>query len=339
MIRGIVLIFIVIVASVHASMFSPVSVVRGNREKVGKSLGDVRRRLKHGTVSVVCHAKKTIDEISLNPLEIFLCGALATAFGDVTLHPIDTIKTVQQAAATPIGAFQAASKILKEGGIPGLYQGVVPYVLGDGLSGAVKFVTFEISKKWVEDRVPEKYHGIAQFVCAAGAFLVCSVVLVPGEVLKCRIQAGAVDNLAQGVTDIFKAEGIGGFYQGYGATLLRDVPYTMLELGLYENIKRFMKKRSASNELSQKNEVTAGAITGLLTTPLDVVKTKMMLEVGGSLGITQAFRATWAKGGADSLFAGAPARVAWLLPFTTIYLQAYELLKKGIIAKKTSMSY
>jgi len=36
--------------------------------------------------------------------------------------------------------------------------------------------------------VGEKYHGAASFACAAGAFLVCSVILVPGEVLKCRMQ-------------------------------------------------------------------------------------------------------------------------------------------------------
>jgi hypothetical protein len=34
------------------------------------------------------------------------------------------------------------------------------------------------------------------------------------------------------------------------------------------------------------------------------------------------------------MFAGAPARVAWLLPFTTVYLQAYELLKKRVAASK-----
>ena len=40
-----------------------------------------------------------------------LCGALATAFGDLALHPIDTIKTVQQAASVPMSIVQA-SKLL-----------------------------------------------------------------------------------------------------------------------------------------------------------------------------------------------------------------------------------
>jgi len=65
----------------------------------------------------------------------------------------------------------------------------------------------------------------------------CSVVMVPGEVIKTRMQAGMVKNLIEGVTQTLKQDGIGGLFAGYYATLVRDVPYTMLELGLYENIK------------------------------------------------------------------------------------------------------
>lgn len=36
--------------------------------------------------------------------------------------------------------------------------------------------------------LPEALHGYSHFVCAAGAFLTCSVVLVPGELLKQRLQ-------------------------------------------------------------------------------------------------------------------------------------------------------
>lgn len=62
-------------------------------------------------------------------------------------------------------------------------------------SGAVKFATFELSKVFVEARIPLKFHPVAQFACAAGAMLACSVFLVPGEVLKTRLQAGVVGGM------------------------------------------------------------------------------------------------------------------------------------------------
>ena len=85
-----------------------------------------------------------------------------------------------------------------------------------------------------------------------------------------------------------------GFFVGYGATLLRDVPYTMLELGLYENIKVLIKsnKQKSKKELSSNDELVAAAVTGaivsLITTPLDVVKTKLMMQSSGA-GVIDTF--------------------------------------------------
>ena len=56
------------------------------------------------------------------------------------------------------------------------------------------------------------------------------------------MQAGVVPSVLGGIRQIWKTEGLPGFFTGYRATLLRDVPYTMLELGLYDNFKTLIKK-------------------------------------------------------------------------------------------------
>lgn len=71
-------------------------------------------------------------------------------------------------------------------------SGVVPYVTMDGLSGAIKFATYEWGKKLVAPILPPALHAYSHFVCAAGAFISCSVVMVPGELLKQRLQVGRV---------------------------------------------------------------------------------------------------------------------------------------------------
>jgi solute carrier family 25 S-adenosylmethionine transporter 26 len=80
-----------------------------------------------------------------------------------------------------------------------------------------------------------------------------------------------------------KTDGISGLFAGYFATLVRDIPYTMLELGLYENIKTVFRKMRNSADLSASDELIAAAITGGVTsfvsTPLDVIKTKLMMQV------------------------------------------------------------
>eukprot|EP01038_Epipyxis_sp_PR26KG_P012194 gene12194-16337_t len=280
-------------------------------------------------------------QYSLNALELCLCGAFSTMFGDFVMHPIDTIKITQQASATAIGFLKASKQIFLKQGILGFYQGVGPYLIADGLSGAVKFATFELSRTKLKKILPEKFSSLTNFICAAGAMVSCSILLVPGEVLKTRLQAGSVKSVTVVLKSILKDEGIKGLFAGYYATLVRDVPYTMLELGLYEATKSlFVKLRGAetSDNLVQRDELLAaaftGAITGFLTTPLDLIKTKLMMQSTSASeysGVVGAFQSIYKAGGMNGLFVGSFARVLWLLPFTTIYLGVYEKAKRILL--------
>lgn len=237
--------------------------------------------------------------------------------------------------------------ILKTQGIAGLYQGVVPYVVGDGLSGAVKFGTFEMAYAVAKRAVPLKYHKLISFLCAAVAMLACSFVLVPTEVIKTRLQAGSVSSVSQAIVTILQLDGFKGLYAGYFATLVRDIPYTMLELGIYENLKGFLRqlrekgKASSTDSSVANDELLAAAITGgvsaFITTPLDLVKTKLMMQTGADVayrGVWDVITQLYSQGGLNGLFVGSAARVAWLLPFTTIYLGVYEKIKRSLKARK-----
>ncbi|GAB5029597.1 s-adenosylmethionine carrier 1 [Nannochloropsis oceanica] len=277
-------------------------------------------------------ARKADVSHKLNTFDMMIAGGFATAMGDLAMHPIDTIKTVQQAAPAGLSIVKACGKILKDMGPIGFYAGVVPYVTMDGLSGAIKFATYEWGKKLVAPILPPALHAYSHFVCAAGAFISCSVVMVPGELLKQRLQAGVVPSMVGGIKQIWKTEGLPGFFTGYKATLIRDVPYTMLELGLYENFKTLLKKYRKREELTTLEELSAAAVTGglvgLLTNPLDLVKTRLMTgtQYTGFFDVVQKMYKM--EGGVNAFMSGSSARVLWLLPFTVIHLGVYEMSKR-----------
>jgi hypothetical protein len=142
---------------------------------------------------------------------------------------------------------------------------------------------------------------------------------------------GQITSVRQGIQQILKEEGILGFYTGYSGVCLRDVPYTMMELGIYDNFKSMYLKYKNRSESNKWDELLAaaiaGGITGLFTAPLDNIKTKLMVETGYS-GFFDCLAKTVNTGGMPALFAGSAARVAWLMPFTIIYLPVYEILKR-----------
>lgn len=74
--------------------------------------------------------------------EMALAGACATVFGVTIMHPVDTIKTLQQSTeGMGLNMIQAGSKILKDGGMGAMYSGLGPYVTSDGMAGALKFAS------------------------------------------------------------------------------------------------------------------------------------------------------------------------------------------------------
>ena len=277
----------------------------------------------------------TTDQSIPTPIgDAALSGVLAAAAGTVALHPIDTIKTVQQ---TGLALGPACAKIWARGGPAAFYDGVTPFLLGDGLSSAVKFAVYEQLKQTASKKLPADYVPAARFACAGVAFLCCSIILVPGELLKIRIQNGVYPNIVAGVRTMIKAEGLKGCFTGYRATLLRDVPYTMGELGLYDLLKgavRRVRRRRPTTSDELLAAALTGALVGLATNPLDVVKTRIM--TGGGSSPLAVLRACVQTEGWGSLLQGAGARVLWLAPFTVIYFGVYELLKRVLAERRAA---
>lgn len=279
----------------------------------------------------------------LNLAEHLLAGAAATGVAVLSMHPLDTVKTVMQ---TGVGRGQgvvgASASVVRAGGVRGLYRGVGASVGGQVPAGAIKFAAFEGLSQWVRGRGVEG--PAVDFGCAALAFVVCSIVLVPGEVVKQRMQAGVYTGILQGVRQLMRVEGLRGFYTGYRATLLRDVPYTMLEFGLYAQAKKLARVVKGTSKLTPQEEWTLGGIaggcTGFLTTPLDLAKTRLMTQ-GRAMdaavrykGVVDVLTRVAKTEGARGLFRGSSARVAWLIPFTAVFFGVHEASKRALLDRK-----
>lgn len=205
---------------------------------------------------------------------------------------------------------------------------------------------YEAMKQWINKNVSEEYYGLALFICAGAAFVASSVVLVPGELIKQRLQMGQYNTIGSAIKSIWDTKGITGFFTGYSGVCLRDIPYTMMELGLYDNFKNLyikLKNRkntdsSSDEKLNQLDEIicaaAVGGITGYFTNPMDMIKTKMMVDGDMYKGFADCAMKTIDKGGIGGLFQGGGARVAWLLPFTAIYLPLYDIFKRRLVEMK-----
>jgi len=283
-----------------------------------------------------------------------IAGFWATACAVFTMHPMDTIKTVMQrvedASVGKVnrGLLGAVRSVVREHGPQGFYSGVVASVAAQAPAGAIKFSVYESLTQWVHGRFPKESHGVLELACGALAFLACSGVLVPGEVMKQRMQAGVYNSIREGMTEVLQTEGVRGLYTGYRATLTRDIPYTMCEFGFYAQFKRMARSVLKEEKLTPKQELllggVAGALTGLITTPLDVAKTKLMTQAHVAASsqyrsVADCLVRVARADGLQGIFQGASARVVWLMPFTAIYFGVHEASKRFLKTRSKARTF
>jgi solute carrier family 25 S-adenosylmethionine transporter 26 len=165
------------------------------------------------------------------------------------------------------------------------------------------------------------------------------------------------------------------FYRGFFATIMREIPFAFIQLPLYEKGKIFgaqikhnylhQNTSSSSSSSSSSSPLplssfecacvgsVSGGIAAACTTPLDVVKTRLMLSsshiISSSLAtatstststsaahtlttpsIPSILSALYKEGGMAVLFSGVVPRVTWISMGGFVFFGAYEKASKHL---------
>jgi len=166
----------------------------------------------------------------------------------------------------------------------------------------------------------------------------------PLEIVKIRLQVqGEVAKSVEGAPKrsaiwIVKNLGLVGLYKGASACLLRDVPFSAIYFPAYSHLKSDLFGESPTKKLGVLQLLTAGAIAGMpaayLTTPCDVIKTRLQVEArkGDSqyTGLRHAAKTIWKEEGFRAFFKGGPARIMRSSPQFGFTLAAYEVLQTSL---------
>lgn len=200
-------------------------------------------------------------------------------------------------------------------------------------------------------------HSLAS---SMGEIAACAV-RVPTEVIKQRAQAGLFGgSTLAALKDILALRGgqsagaaaagtapqqrgyihvVRELYRGAGITIAREIPFTILQFTLWETMKeRYAKFQGTSGQAAAVPASTsamfgsvAGAIAAGLTTPLDVIKTRVMLarRDGGAeggvrrTGVREVVQEI-SREGAGAFWRGVGPRVMWIGAGGAIFLGSYQ---------------
>ena len=117
--------------------------------------------------------------------------------------------------------------------------------------------------------------------------------------------------------------------------MLRDIPFSAIYFPSYAHLKKDFFGESPTKKLGVLQLLTAGAIAGMpaayLTTPADVIKTRLQVEArkGDTTykGLGDCARKIWHQEGFRAFFKGGPARIMRSSPQFGFTLAGYEVLQ------------
>ena len=193
--------------------------------------------------------------------------------------------------------------------------------------------------------------------------LASSIVKVPREIITCRLQTGhySKSTFSFALKSILKEEGIGGLFRGFWSTTARDWPFMMILFGSYETFKFYhsppvevsvhISKPIVDTNAIHHEQVLqeakvmstfshtlyggiSGALAGYITTPFDVIKTRIMTSENKGMVtvIRDIIRESKGNGLSikplNTLFRGCLPRSTWWFVVCSVFFPVYASLNE-----------
>ena len=171
----------------------------------------------------------------------------------------------------------------------------------------------------------------------AGAF--SRTATAPLDRLKVILQAqtqGKSSSMLNGLLGIYKEGGLKAFFRGNGTNVLKIIPETGVKFLTYDKIKDLLCRdpHNASTLERLGSGAAAGLVSQTLIYPLEITKTRLALAPAGTYnGIFGCIKTIMQKEGTLALYKGWFASVAGIIPYASIDMAIFSLMRDAYIAK------
>ncbi|XP_072175418.1 mitochondrial substrate carrier family protein ucpB-like [Diadema setosum] len=186
------------------------------------------------------------------------------------------------------GLLHGLVTIAKDEGVRGLYKGLTPSLIRDGIYSALRVGGYEPLKRLYGATDPARTPLHLKLAAGATSGGLSSWITTPTDIIRIRIQGEGV--LAPGqapryrgflhaFSQIAKTEGVLGLYRGTVPTVQRAMILTAAQIPTYDHTKHTILNHGWMAEgmkLHLVSSMASGFMTAFTTSPVDVIKTRVM---------------------------------------------------------------
>ncbi|XP_074587176.1 uncharacterized protein LOC141843056 isoform X2 [Curcuma longa] len=272
----------------------------------------------------------------------FSTSGASVAIATTVTHPFDVVKVRLQMQLAGqrgplVGMGTIFSQMVKNEGPRSLYLGLGPAVTRSLIYGGLRLGLYEPSK-YVLDHLIGSTSIIVKIASGAFSGAIATGLTNPMEVLKVRLQMNSSSQMGplREIHRIISHEGLKAFWKGVGPAMARASCLTASQMATYDESKQALLKWSSLEEgfgLHLISSCIAGTMGTLVTAPVDMIKTRLMLqrETSGARTYRNALHCGYqvvVTEGFGALYKGGFATFARLGPQTTITFIVCEKLRE-----------
>ncbi|KAF0853005.1 mitochondrial solute carrier family 25 (mitochondrial carrier) member 14/30 [Andalucia godoyi] len=312
--------------------------------------------------SHVLHVPTKIETTQF--VEKLVCAGIASCAAAAATHGIDTLKVRLQiysmnypASSIFSSSYSAGHRgmfvrmhsiwstfhgsIIGADGVRGLYRGLAPSLLREATYSSIRLGGYDACKDFVQSVFGEPQSHTALFrdkmIAGMCSGLIGASVTTPVDVVKLRAQAalkgGSYVGPIHEFQKIYRLEGWRGLFRGCIPNTQRAAVLTAAQLSTYDESKQWLLDRGWSEGLRvyAVASMICGLFTTILVSPIDVVKTRTMVGVGGKTMSTIAILSHIVKTeGFQGCYRGALSNWIRIFPHTAISFGVYEELRSAV---------
>eukprot|EP00746_Dinoflagellata_sp_MGD_P024238 gnl/MRDRNA2_/MRDRNA2_156833_c0_seq1.p1 gnl/MRDRNA2_/MRDRNA2_156833_c0~~gnl/MRDRNA2_/MRDRNA2_156833_c0_seq1.p1 ORF type:complete len:287 (+),score=31.84 gnl/MRDRNA2_/MRDRNA2_156833_c0_seq1:132-992(+) len=254
-----------------------------------------------------------------------LAGALAAVFAKAIVYPLDTWKSrLQRSSGSSSGVWA----------LRGIYRGFLLKIMLYSPYQAVYMAAYTRSRDILLEVLPNGHTAGIYMVAGVTAEVTASIIRLPMEVMKVRCQTGVYQSSWQAVGSFISNPG--SFYKMLvPQTFLHDCPFSACSWLVFESLRQQLLIGREEAVLSVHENLfigcAAGGLTAFITTPTDVLKTRIVTRRPGdqeNLSIRASARTILRKEGVSAFWKGWALRVAHIAPAQGLYMLVFEGIKQ-----------
>ena len=244
---------------------------------------------------------------------------------------IKTQLQLQAKVANPkyTGIISCAKYTVNTTGFLSLYRGLAPVLIGSIPKAGIRFGGVNFFKEKFRKEDGTLTAGRTLVAGMLSGALEATVAVTPAETLKTRLIDGNTGML-RGAINIVKAEGIGGLYKGWGATVAKQSSnqgLRFMAFDIYKNAVTNGERGLVSYE-AFVGGMCSGCFSTLCNNPFDMVKTRMQgLEASQYSGIVDCFKQVMQKEGILAFWKGVGPRLGRVVPGQGVIFMSFEKIQ------------